>query len=202
VGCAHKQVVEKSSGPATVSDSSGNANVTVDLNGSVVIKSGVLIVPLRVTNSGGRFAQVLYDRCEIEDTAGNRRRRHMGSGSTSLSISPGETKSFKLIFGETTNPVMGDTFRIYSWIQLTDGSGLIDNLPPLVIGQGTFASAPKPFRKGTAPANDLPPPTESPPPSATSTPTSTQTPAGQMRECPHCSEMRPATGDCPHCGLP
>ena len=174
--------------------------VSVDVlsNGTIVLRSGVLVVPLKVVNRRDRFVQVFYDRCEIETTNGDRRHRRPSSAAT-CTIAPGHSETFKLIFGDSrSDPLPGDSFRIWLWIQPTDGSGVLTGVPPLVFGTGSFQSAPQGFVNASSPPPTLPPPTEPPPPPPPPPP-----PGAKIGPCSTCGEPRPeGSATCPHCGLP
>ncbi len=174
-----------------------DASVRIDASAEeTILKAGVLIIPMKVTNRRDRFIQVFYDRCELEDTNGDRRKRKT-TPQSNITIGPGKTEKFKMVFGEPSRPLAGTSFRLWLWIQPTDGSGLIENMPPLVIGAGPFAKPEQPFVKQQQPKDMLPPPTEAPPTVAPPPPGTPTAP------CTTCGEPRPkGSASCPHCGLP
>jgi hypothetical protein len=187
--CSHK--VKQDAAPARSTDSS--LGISIEPNGDIIWRSGVLIAPIKVTNHRPNYVQVYLDRCEVETQTGERRRRRV-TNDTSINVSPGQTKTFKLMFGDPSVPLAEGSFRIWLWIQATDGSGLIENVPPLVVGKGNFSNPPAPYTRVTV-VQDLPPPTDPPPPVPVVT--------GETYPCPNCAERRPkGSKTCPSCGLP
>ena len=192
--CVQETRYARPSGPTTVVDPGARANLRIDLTGNVVLRSGVLILPLRIENAGDRAVRVVLDRCEVEETSGSRRPRHRSAyGELQCLVPTRDARAATLVFGETTAPLSGDTFRVYLWIEDVDGSGLIDGIPPLLVsGKGSFDFPPRPLAKDLrSPAEAYPPSTAQPPalrPDAV--------------DCPHCSAPRTGTGPCPYCGLP
>jgi hypothetical protein len=137
--------------------------IEVASSGNMVLRAGVFTVPVRVTNNRDRFVQVFFDRSELEETNGRRRHRRV-TGPTSCTIAPGRSETFRLVFGGPRAPVYGDHFRVWLWVAPTDGSGVIEGVPPLVFGVGTFTEPPRSFTKSSPAAGTLPLPTEPPPP--------------------------------------
>lgn len=172
------------------------AEIDVASVGPIVLKSGVLISKIKVTNRKDRFVQVMFDRCEVEDLQGERRHRKPAAASNAT-VAPGRSGEFSIVFGDPRNPLNGDTFRIWLWVQPTDGSGVIESVPPLVFGPGSFQKPAQGFRKNAPQTDMLPPPTEAPP-TVNAPPPGTPT-----APCVTCGEPRPkGTASCPHCGLP
>jgi hypothetical protein len=192
--CRSKQ---KQESVARSTDSS--VRITVATNGPMTFQSGVLIAPIKVTNLRDRFVEVVLDRCEIEDTNGDRRKRRVPDGKRVM-VSPGKTGTLKLIFGDSSNKLAGDAFRIWLWVQPTDGTGVLEGVPPLVFdtsGSAKFAAPPQGFTNANAPKDMLPPPTEPPPNVAP------VAPGADCDPCKTCGEPRPrGSSSCPHCGLP
>lgn len=187
--------------PAQPADTTASdVGVDIRLEEGAVLKKedGILIAPVRVTNHKDRFIQVYYNNCEIEETGGARKKRFPGRGEATMLIGPGQSKVYKYVFGQVGNGLEGSAFRIYLWIETTDGAGLIDGLPYVQVGEGNFKELPRPFTRAGSPARagsaPLPPPTEPPP--------SRNQPVAGDKPCKHCGEMRQPTGACPHCGIP
>jgi hypothetical protein len=205
MGCHSSE--KKVATPAAVAPSTAKVNVTVDKEPT--FKKGVLIARLRVGNNTSTFISIVRDRCEVETTDGQRRRVFRGNNGITR-VGPRDSGLVQLVFGEQATPLFGETFRLYLWAEPTDGSGVIANLPVVTIGTGSFATPAKPFSKDGAATETLPPPTDPPP---TTTPTVAGSTTAQPAKtdlvktdvattCPNCGEARPATGNCPHCGLP
>ena len=196
VAACHNKVKQE---PTVARPADPGVNVDVLSNGTIVLKSGVLVAPLKVVNRRDRFIQVFLDRCELETAAGDRRHRRNGGSASTVLIAPGKSETFKLIFGDDKrDPLPGDTFRVWVWAEVTDGSGVIAGVPPLVFGAGSFQRPPQGFANTTAAPTTLPPPTEPPPPAVAPPP-----PGTEMTNCSTCGEPRPKNAaTCPHCGLP
>lgn len=200
-GCKHKERYERDTVTPVQADPS--IGVTIDATGPVVAKpsNGDLQVPLRVHNSRGETLRVLGARCEVECTNGTRCRSR---DDAALFVNPDATKDFSLLFGDRGTPVVGSSFRVYLWIERTNGKGLLEFVPPLVIKGGSepFAYPPRSFQKdpGTGKSVDDAFPPVAPRPSATPAPTAG---APDTKPCPACGEARPVgSARCPQCGSP
>ena len=197
-GCKHKERYERETATPVQGDPA--LGISIDLTGAAIAKpsNGDLMVPLRLRNSRGEALRVDFRRCEVELANGTRcHSRDDGS----VFVPPDTAKDFSILFGDRTTPVSGSSFRVYLWLERTNGKGLLEFVPPLVIarGGGPFSSPPRPFQNdpGTGkPVDDAFPPV-SPRPVATPPPGA----AAHEHPCAACGEPRPdGAATCPHCG--
>jgi hypothetical protein len=175
---------------------SSRVEAVVLKNARFDVSLGILSVPVKVVNKRERGVLFPLARAEVEQTDGTRRKRvplasvpkANAAGLNRVDdvlVKPDDDQVLGLTFGSKEAPLKGDSFRVYLYALDSDGSGVVENAPVVVLGNGAFKEPPAPFSR-------------TPKPEAQPTPAP---PAAKTVACPACGAAKPeGATTCPQCG--